>query len=417
MAYLPRIVDDELAGQLRSSGAVLIEGPKAVGKTATAQQVAASVVRLDIDPAAAQAASVDPGLILGGDTPRLIDEWQVVPGIWNRVRHEVDARSAPGQFILTGSAVPADDATRHTGALRITRLRMRPMTLFEAGASTADVSVGALFTGAEPPPAAAELPIPTVAELVCRGGWPLLQGLAVADAQQALRDYLTEISHTDIQGVDGVSRDPAKVDRVIRSVARNVGTMATITSIASDTAAEDDMVTRRTVPDYLKALDRLMVMEDQPAWAPQLRSRVQLRVSAKRHFVDPCLAAAALGATPEKLLADLNYFGFLFESLVVRDLRVYTQRQRGQLLHYRDNTNLEVDAVIQLFDGRWAGLEVKLGGSDAVDAAARHLLSFVKRIDQDHAGAPAFLAVVTASGYAYRRPDGVLVLPIGCLGP
>ncbi|MHB1710613.1 MAG: ATP-binding protein [Acidimicrobiales bacterium] len=416
MDYRPRIVDDELSRQLRAMGAVVLEGPKAVGKTETGRRKAASATHLDTDLDARAAAAIDPALILGGSTPRLIDEWQVVPEVWNHVRREVDRRQRPGQFILTGSAVPEDDATRHTGAGRMVRLRMRPMTLFEMNHSGGEISLGDLFAGNGPVPASSDLPIPQLALLICCGGWPAIHALAVQDAQQALRNYLDEIVRTDIHGVDGIVRDPDKVSRVVRSLARNVSTQVAVTVIAADTAAEDEPVARKTVPEYLTALRRLMIVEDQPAWAPRLRSRSSLRTAPKRHFVDPCLATAALGATPGRLLSDLNYLGCLFESLVVRDLRVYAQPHGGRVLHYRDNTGLEVDVIIELADGRWAAIEVKLG-SGQVDAGARGLSTFAGRIDRSHYGDPAFLAVVTARGYAYRRPDGILVLPIGTMGP
>ncbi len=416
MAYRPRIVDKELAQLLKAVGAVVVEGPKAVGKTATATQQAGSIVALDIDAAARTAADTDPRLILDGATPRLIDEWQVVPPVWNHVRREVDRRELPGQFILTGSAVPADDVSRHTGAGRVARLRMRPMTLFEQSHSTGQVSLTTLFEGIEPGPAESDMTIPQLVHRVCAGGWPAMQALNVADAQQALRSYLDEIARVDIHRLDGVTRDPERIRRVMRSLARNIATQAAITVIAADTAADDEPVHRHTVPEYLAAMERLMVVEDQPAWTPQLRSRSQLRTAPKRHYVDPCLAVAALRASPEQLLADLEYFGFLFESLVVRDLRVYSQLQGGRLLHYRDNTGLEVDAIVVLADGRWAGLEIKLGQS-RLDEAATNLRTFVSRLDLTGCGEPAFLAVVTSSGYAYRRPDQVLVIPIALLGP
>lgn len=330
MAYRPRIVDKELAQLLKAVGAVVVEGPKAVGKTATATQQAGSIVALDTDAAARTAADTDPRLILDGATPRLIDEWQVVPPVWNHVRREVDRRERPGQFILTGSAVPADDVSRHTGAGRVARLRMRPMTLFEQSYSTGQVSLTTLFEGREPGPAESEMTIPQLVHRVCAGGWPAMQALNVADAQQALRSYLDEIARVDIHRLDGVTRDPERIRRVMRSLARNIATQAAITVIAADTAADDEPVHRRTVPEYLAAMERLMVVEDQPAWTPQLRSRSQLRTAPKRHYVDPCLAVAALRASPEQLLADLEYFGFLFESLVVRDLRVYSQLQGGE---------------------------------------------------------------------------------------
>jgi predicted AAA+ superfamily ATPase len=339
-----------------------------------------------------------------------------VPEVWNQVRREVDDRQVPGQFILTGSAAPSDDVTRHTGAGRMARVRLRPMSLFEAGRSRGEVSLGDLLDGRVPGPAYSNITIPELAELICTGGWPAIHSLPVADAQQALGNYLEEIARTDINRVDGVIRDPNKVNRVIRSLARNVATQAAATVIAADTAGEDEPVARKTVPEYLSALERLWIIEDQPAWAPRLRSRSSMRTASKRHFIDPCLAAAALGASPQRLLSDLKFLGFLFESLVVRDLRVYAQLHHGKVFHYRDNTGLEVDAIVEQNDGRWAGIEVKLG-SNQIDQGAKSLLAFSDRIDQAACGAPAFLAVITARGYTYRRPDGVMVVPIGTLGP
>jgi hypothetical protein len=416
VGYRPRIVDEELGRQLKAVGAVVLEGPKAVGKTATATRQAASAVYLDTDLRARDAASIDPRLVLEGLAPRLIDEWQVVPEVWNHVRREVDRRQGPGQFILAGSAVPADDLSRHTGAGRVARVRLRPMTLFEQGHSAGKVSLAGVFDGEGPAPAVSEMTVPQLVDRVCAGGWPAMLDLAVPDAQQALRNYLGEVARTDINRVDGVSRDPERVSQVMRSLARNVATQAAATVIAADTAGDDEPVHRRTVPEYLTALARLMVVEDQPAWTPRLRSRSSLRTSAKRHFVDPCLAVAALGASPQRLLADLRYFGFLFESLVVRDLRVYSQPLGGRVLHYRDNTGLEVDVIIELADGRWAGIEVKLGARQ-VDQGADSLRDFAARVDLTSCGEPAFLAVVTGSGYSYRRPDGILVIPVGSLGP
>ncbi|HYA44026.1 MAG TPA: DUF4143 domain-containing protein [Acidimicrobiales bacterium] len=416
MDYRSRIVDEELARHLQAVGAVVLEGPKAVGKTATATRQAASAVYLDTDRTAREVAEIDPRLILEGAAPRLIDEWQVVPTVWNHIRRQVDQRQRPGQFVLTGSAVLADDVSRHSGAGRLVRVQLRPMTLFEQGYSSGKASLAALFEGEGPSPGVSEMTVPQLVDRTCAGGWPAMQDLAVTDAQLALRSYLDEIARTDIQRVDGVTRNPERVRRVMRSLARNVATQAAATVIAADTAGDDEPVHRKTVPEYLDALARLMVIEDQPAWAPRLRSRSHLRTSAKRHFVDPCLAVAALGASPQRLLSDLKYFGFLFESLVVRDLRVYSQPLAGRVLHYRDNTGLEVDVILELADGRWAGIEVKLGVSQ-VDEAADDLNDFIARVDLAACGEPAFLAVVTVNGYVYRRTDGVLVIPIGTLGP
>jgi predicted AAA+ superfamily ATPase len=414
--YKKRIVESELRLRLASSGAVVIEGPKACGKTATAQTLAASFVLLDVDEQARRAADIEPALVLAGATPRLIDEWQVAPLIWNHVRRMVDSRGQPGQFILTGSAVPADDITRHTGAGRLARVRMRPMSLFESGHGTGSASIAALLEGrcsTTPDPG---LTIARLAELIAVGGWPGNLGKTTAEALAAVRSYIDEIRRADISRVDGVKRDPAKVGRLLRSLARNESTCATVATLAADAGSGDGAIGDDTVRGYIEALERLMIVEDQPAWSPHLRSRSRLRQGAKRRFVDPSLAVASLRATPDRLLTDMEWFGFLFESLVVRDLRVYAQAADAEVFHYRDNTGLEVDAIVEAADGRWAAFEVKLGQA-AIDGAAESLRKFADRVDTSKCGAPSTLAVITGNGYGYVRPDGVAVIPIGGLGP
>lgn len=419
MPYRPRIVDPELSGRLAATGAVVIEGPKGCGKTATARQLARSEVLLDVDENARRAIAIDPSLVLDGPVPRLFDEWQLEPTLWNHLRRAVDARQQPGQFILTGSAAPTDDITRHTGAARITRLRMRPMSLFETGHSTGAISLAALLAGEPARSPESTLTVTDLATLVVIGGWPGNLTRTSAQAMQASRDYLDEIRRVDLSRVDRSTRDPGKVGRLLRALARHVATEASLATLMADTAGADGAdgaLARDTVRGYLDALERVMIIEDQPAWVPHLRSRSRIRNAAKRHFVDPSLAAAALRATPERLLADLQALGLLFESLVVRDLRVYAQASDATVLHYRDNTGLEVDAIVEVSDGQWAAFEVKLGQGQ-VDAAAASLLTFATRVDTAKCGAPAALGVITASGYGYQRPDGVHVIPIGALGP
>ena len=419
MPYRPRIVDPELAARLAATGAVVIEGPKGCGKTATARQVARSEVLLDVDENARRAIAIDPRLVLDGPVPRLFDEWQLEPTLWNHLRRAVDARQQPGQFILTGSAAPTDDITRHTGAARITRLRMRPMSLFETGHATGAISLAALLAGESARSQESTLTVTDLATLVVIGGWPGNLTRTSAQAMQATRDYLDEIRRVDLSRVDRSTRDPGKVGRLLRALARHVATEASLATLMADTVGAegaDGALARETVRDYLDTLERVMIIEDQPAWAPHLRSRSRIRNAAKRHFVDPSLAAAALRATPARLLADLNALGLLFESLVVRDLRVYAQASDATVLHYRDNTGLEVDAIVEVSDGQWAAFEVKLGQGQ-VDAAAASLLTFASRVDTAKCGAPAALGVITASGYGYRRPDGVHVIPVGALGP
>ena len=416
MTYLPRIVDAELADLLEAAGAVLVEGPRASGKTATAARAAASEVLLDVDDNARRLIGADPAAVLLGNTPRLIDEWQLEPSIWNHVRREIDRRGAPGQFILTGSAVPADDAARHTGAGRFVRLRMRPLSLYESRRASGEVSLQRLLDGAEQRAAQSELSIATVAELVSAGGWPGHVGRALPGILRVNRGYLDEVRRTDVSRAGGKTRDPVKVGRLLRSLARNVATPATLSRLAADMGEAGAALKTDTVAEYLDALDRLMVVENQPAWSPHLRSRTALRQMPVRHFVDPSLAVAALRATPARLTADLEFLGLLFESLVVRDLRVYAQAADAQVFHYREKDGLEVDAVVEAADGRWAAFEVKLGGR-WVDEGARSLRRLARRLEQSDHGPPSALAVIVPSGYGSVRPGEVGVIPIGSLGP
>ncbi len=416
-AYSPRIADGELESRLQRIGAVLIEGPKACGKTETARQLAASEVRLDVDAGARAALAVEPELVLAGEAPRLIDEWQVEPEVWNLVRRAVDDSGELGRFILTGSAVPADEVTRHSGAGRFSRLRMRPMSLVESGLSDGSISLAELIGGGVSSSSDRGIGLADLVDAIARGGWPALQKMPIEGAIASVADYLEEVARTDIGRLDGVRRDPARVRRLLRSLARNVATHVTIAKLAAETADPGtDALKNQTVSDYLAALERLFVVEDQPPWQPHLRSRSILRKSAKRHFVDPSLAAAALGADPAALLEDLNLLGFVFESLVVRDLRVYSQPLGGEVRQYLDNKGLEVDAIVQTKDA-WAAFEVKLGGEGPIDEAASSLLKFAGEIDAEQSGEPALLAVIVATGYGYVREDRVQVIPITSLGP
>lgn len=416
LTYLPRVVDSELDARLGAAGAVVIEGPKACGKTETARRRAASSVFLDVDENARRAAQIDPGLVLDGRVPRLIDEWQIEPSIWNHIRRAVDDRGRAGQFVLTGSSVPADDVARHTGAGRFSFLRMRPMTLFETGHTNGAVSLAA--TLAQEPVRSDDpgLSVRDLADRIVVGGWPAQHGRRVSDAARAARDYLEQIRQVDVSRAAGSRRDPAKIARLLRSLARNTSTEAATTVLAADAGGSEGPLDRHTVAEYLNILHRLMILEDQEAWAPHLRSRASLRRSPKRHFVDPSLAVAALGAGPEHLLQDLNLLGMLFESLVIRDLRVLAQPLDGQVLHYRDNYGVEVDAVVQLADGRWGAFEIKLGAG-LVDAGAEALHRFRAAIDTRRSGEPAVLGVIAGTGFGYVRPDGVAVIPVGALAP
>lgn len=416
MSYLERIVDRELVDDLAAMGAAVIEGPKACGKTMTAQRAAASEVRLDTDLKARQAAALEPALILDGPTPRLIDEWQLEPAIWNHVRRAIDDRSDPGQFILTGSAIPADDITRHSGAGRLTRLRMRPMSLYEKGRSTGRISLGRLLGGSRESSSEAKLTVPEIADEVSIGGWPGLLDKTRDQALTAGRSYIEEIRRVDVSAVSGTHRDPVKVGHLLRSIGRNVATQASTATLARDAGGIDGPLKPETIDAYLDALRRLMVIEEQPAWGVHLRTSHTLRKASKLHFVDPSLAVAAMRGGPEHLVRDLNLLGLLFESMVIRDLRVYAQATDSEVLHYRDSDGLEVDAIVEGRDGRWAAFEIKLGFNQ-VEAAGAALHKFVNRIDTSHCGAPAALGVIIGSGYGYTLENGVHVIPIGALGP
>ena len=417
MEYLPRIVDAELADRLAATGAVVVEGPKACGKTATAESVAASAVFLDVDDAARAMVELDPATVLEGDTPRLIDEWQTEPAIWNHIRRAVDRRGTPGQFILTGSAVPADDVTRHTGAGRLTRLLMRPMSLFEAGRSTGEISLAGLLGGEPQRSARSRLAIQELAELVCAGGWPGNLSRSLAQAMRANRDYLSEVQRIEVHRLEDKRRDPVKVGRLLRSLARNVATPATLATLARDVRGTGASFKASTAAEYMEVLERLMIVEDQPAWSPHLRSRTTLRTTPVRHFADPSLAAAALRATPNRLRGDLNALGLLFESMVVRDLRIYAQATDAHVFHYREKDGLEVDAIVEDGEGRWAAFEVKMGARRVKDGMA-NLERVANRMKASSGyGEPGALAVIVPSGFGAVPKGRVGVVPVGVLGP
>ena len=414
--YLDRVVDTEVPLALRSARAVLIEGPKGCGKTWTGQHFARSEIFLEERPDLWEIAPLAPGLLLDGPTPRLLDEWQRVPELWHLVRAACDRRGRPGQVILTGSAVPADELTRHSGAGRISRVRMRPMSLRETGLSTGAASLGAVLEGRELPAAEAGLDVPGLVGAACRGGWPQLIDTPMMEARRFTRDYLDDICRVDVSAVDGIRRSPRGVMRLIRSLAHNVSTTAGFRKLAAETGGETPL-NRTTAKTYLDVLSRLFVVEDLPAWNTHIRSRASLIRSPKRHFVDPSLAAAALGAGPQRYLDDLHAFGFLFESMAVRDLRIYAQAADASVYHYRDTYGLEADAVIETVDGRWIAAEVRLGGASAIETAAGALLKLRDRVSAERAASLARLMVVTGGRYCYQRPDGVAVVPLACLGP
>lgn len=416
--YLERIADKILQERLNAAGAVLIEGPKWCGKTRTATEISKSQLYMqDPDKALSylKAADTKPSLLLKGETPRLLDEWQTAPMLWDAVRFMVDQRGEPGQFILTGSAVPRDNVVQHTGTGRISRMLMRPMSLYESLESNGSVSLRDLFDGKTDIESFSELTIEEIAVAIVRGGWPASIG---EDNKVSLRhaiDYVEAIINADVSKVDGVEKNPARVRALLRSLARNISTLATIRTIRDDIAmGEDETLSEKTISQYLNALSRIFVVENLPAWNPALRSKTAIRTSAKRQFTDPSIAAAVMRLTPERLLDDFNYFGFLFEALCDRDLRVYAEANDGEVFHYRDRSGLEADAVVCLHDGRWAAIEVKLGSRE-IEEAAVHLLELKGKINTAKMKEPSFLMVLTGSELAYRREDGVFVVPIGCL--
>jgi hypothetical protein len=423
--YKPRILDRLLKEELDAMGAVLIEGPKACGKTTTGEQAAGSVIYMD-DPQRRnqylQMVDTDIRYILSGETPRLIDEWQMAVKLWDAVRFEVDHRRADGQFILTGSAVPPADKKgemKHTGTGRISWLRMRPMTLWESSDSNGSVSLGDLFRNPEAPVRGMNsLQLSDIAFLTCRGGWPkaVLKGMETSALRHAI-NYYEAIVRTDITRVDSVERDEGRTRRIMRSYARNQGAQVSVQTILQDILSNDTQgLSDKTVYSYINALKQLFVIEDMPAWNPNLRSKAAIRNADTRYFVDPSVACAALGLGPDDLIQDLNTFGLLFECLCVRDLRVYAQALGGTVYHFRDKQGLECDAVIHLRNGHYGLVEIKIGGDKLVGEGASNLCKLRDRIDTDRMHAPSFMMVLTAVGdMAYRRTDGVLVVPIGCL--
>lgn len=421
-SYLPRLVDRQIEEDLATVGAVVLEGPKACGKTETARQHAASEVRIDTDESAAQLAQLDPGLVLNGAVPRLIDEWQLEPRLWNAVRRAVDERGEPGQFLLTGSATPERDARRHSGAGRMALVRLRPMSLWESSDSTGEVSLSGLFAG-EPARGASEHSITQCAQLITRGGWPETVVASAQNPERFVRNYLAYAVEHAIPAANSAPtrHDPLRLRRFLQSYAQFSAQLAPLTRIISRAVGDDapaggrdKTLAWRTADSYQDTAERLMLLADLPAWSPQLRSRTRLAELGKRHFVDPSLAASLIGANAERLLKDPNTLGYLFESLVVRDVQAYAQCIDAKVFHYRErNGELEVDVVVEKADGSWLGIEAKLG-NHAIDEAATSLRRLAER---RIAHPPQALAVVTGTGYAYQRPDGVNVIPLGTLGP
>jgi len=412
--YFKRFTDKVLQNRLKESGAILITGPKSCGKTETAIQAAKSFVRMDTDVEMRSLMEINPKAALIGSVPRLIDEWQEFPQIWNYIRREVDDRKKKGLFILTGSANPEERTRLHSGAGRFSVIKMRPMSLFEKGWSSGEVSLAKIMKGSAPSSGQVEFSLENLAEKIIIGGWPNLIGAGSKAALRFMQDYITLIAEVDISRFGGKRRDPQKLIRLMQSLARNISTEASISSLAKDTGGNQEKLNEETAAEYLEALERLMVVEPLPAWNTHIRSSDTLRKAPKRHFVDPSLAVGTLGLSAGKLKSDLNYFGLLFESLVIRDLRIYAEANNGKVYHYRDSRDLEIDAIIEYPDRTWAAFEVKMGFA-AQNEAAKNLLAFAKKIDQEKMGPPAALTVITANGTACRRKDGINVVPLSVL--
>lgn len=418
--YKKRIADEVLKRKLEGKGAVLIEGPKWCGKTTTAEQVAKSILYMDEPDKKEQnigMAELSPKLLLSGATPRLIDEWQIAPKLWDAIRFEVDHRGGLGQFILTGSAVPGDtEEITHSGTGRFTWLTMRPMSLYESGDSSGEVGLKDLFEGDAEIAGHSAIGMARLAFLICRGGWPQAVGLRDEIALDQAVDYYDAVVRSDINRADNVQKNPERVSRLMRSYARNQGTQVPNTVLAQDVGANESAISEETVAAYLSALRKIFVVEDMPAWNPNIRSKTAIRFSDTRYYIDPSIAAAALGIGPNDLINDLKTFGFLFETLCVRDLRVFADALNGKVYHYRDRGGQECDAVIHLRNGKYGLVEIKLGGDKLIEEGVKSLKSMAAKIDTDKMNAPSFLMVLTGIGdYAYRRKDGIYVVPIGCL--
>lgn len=424
--YRRRIMDTLLEKKLQAKGAVLIEGPKWCGKTTTAEEIATSKIMLakpDIKEHFKSLLEIDTDAALAGETPMLIDEWQTVPKLWDAVRYTVDHRHAMGQFILTGSAVPDKDAEKereHSGTGRFAWLTMRPMTLFESGESNGTVSLGELFQAPEKILQKNALKLSDIAFLICRGGWPIAVDLPEEAALEQAFDYYDAVTKEDVTNVDGVKRASERVQRLMRAYARHQGTQASIATLKGDLKNNDTTtLDEDTISSYLDALRKIFVVEDMPAWNPNLRSKTAIRTTDTRYFVDPSIATAALGLGPTDLMNDLNSMGFFFEAMCVRDLRVFAEALNGKVYHYRDKSGLECDAVVHLRNGQYGLIEIKLGGDSLIKDGATTLNALEEQIDTTRMKSPAFKMILTATGeYAYRRTeDGIYVVPIGCLKP
>ncbi|MCL2080170.1 MAG: DUF4143 domain-containing protein [Oscillospiraceae bacterium] len=416
--YLPRIADKKMELALQSAGAVLIAGPKWCGKTETAKQFAKSILYMqhpDFAENYLKMASLKPSELLDGKTPRLIDEWQDAPVLWNAVRFTVDQRKERGQFILTGSVVPKMTKNMHSGTGRISRLTMRTMSLFESKESEGQISLADLFEGKIGMMSTSKLTIDDIAYILLRGGWPeTVKEKNVKVAMQTVFDYVKVLINDDMSRVDGKKRKPERVRNLLRSIARHISAPVNNATILEDLTANDETISDKTITDYTNVLKKLYVIDDLPVWSAAMRSKTAMRTTPKRHLTDPSIAGVLLGASKEKLFNDFNTFGLLFESMAIRDLRIYADSLNGNVFYYRDKLGNEVDAIIELSDGRWGAIEIKMGGNEE-EKAAKNLIKFKKNVNTEKMGEPSFLAIITATQLAYQRRDSVWVIPLGCL--
>ena len=418
--YIPRVIDDVLKRKMKLYGAVVIEGCKWCGKSTTCMQFAKSNISFQ-NPDEYEnnklIADTKPSLFLNHEKPLLIDEWQVFPTIWDSIRYDVDRTGNKGDYLLTGSAslLPSDKSPKHSGTGRIARLLMRPMSLYESFESIGTVSLKDLFDGKTNVSGVSKLSLEDYAYILTRGGWPESIKVSRDLSFDYAKDYINSIANIDIKQIDEVDRNSLKIKSVLRSLGRHVSSTANLSTIREDIKNSRDDVSEKTIADYINAFERMYIVDDVEAWNPKLRSKAAVRTSKKREFVDPSLAMASLGATDKDLLTDLNTFGFMFESLCIRDLKIYSQNLEGKVYYYHDNNDLECDAVIHLDNGKWCAIEIKLGGNEAQELAAKNLLKIKSIVDEKKMGEPAFLMILTATQYAFKRDDGILVVPLGCL--
>ena len=415
--YLPRLIEIEIAKQLKAMGCVVIDGPKWCGKSTTGERFAKTIIKLqkkEVLNKYKTFAETDSSLLFEGERPIMFDEWNLLPELWDYVRVEVDESKGRGDFILTGSAKPLEDPNRHSGIGRIVKVKMRPLSLWESEESTGKVSLGDLFKGVQKISGTCSLKLKDIAYLICRGGFPETIGEERDTALTLSKNYYKALVEHDITNVDDIKRNPERAKKILQSYSRNISSCATNKTIKDDITSTDDTLDEKTLSSYTNAFKKLFVIEDIIAWSPKLRSATTIRASHKRQLVDPSIAAAALGASPDDLINDMNTFGLLFESLCIRDLRIYAESLGGEIYHYQDNGGLEADAIVHLENGDWGAVEIKLGAHD-IDMAAANLLKLKDRVDEKKMKEPKFLMILTGLDYGYTRQDGVHVVPIGCL--